>query len=801
MRIEEAKPPYGLEDVAPAFDRFTRIAKVLFAAVDSHITLVEDGRLWRSRDPGGLPEQDPVVDLVMARGELVWVSDALADPRFATNPVVTGPVGLRFYAAAPLTLSDGTSLGALCVVDRQPRPFDPRLAGCLRDLAGAVAYQCERARAAAELEAARGVLDAFVGTVPVSLVMTDTELRVLKASPRWLQRLGQAEEEVVGRTLYEIAPDYFLAYQDVYDRCLAGETIKADRLRTEFKGETRWLQTEVTPWRDSSGRIAGVIAASHTITDMVEAIEKTERSEQRLNLAMEIADIHVWELDIARGTLEKAGAEDSFFEEPKTFEDLVLRAQDGIDPRDREMVGELWQQHVADGAPYNPTYRVNRSDGREIWAQMAARVLKDDQGQVTRVVGAMQNVTAAKKAEADLLQAKEDAEAANRAKSTFLATMSHEIRTPLNGVLGMAQAMAGEALAPEQRERLDVIRQSGEALLAILNDVLDLSKIEAGKLELEETEFDIAKLAKGAHAAFTELAERKGLNFALAIDADAKGVYRGDSTRLRQILYNLLSNALKFTEQGEVRVCVKRMDAGLRLTVSDTGMGIPEDQLGALFEKFEQADASTTRRFGGTGLGLAICRELATLMGGSIKADSSPGGGSTFTVELPMALVRDQALAETPTEPAAPAVQGGDERRAVRVLAAEDNPINQKVLRALLNQAGIEPFIVDNGVEAVAAWEQGPWDAILMDVQMPEMDGPTATRLIRERERERGLPHTPIIALTANAMAHQITEYLSSGMDDFVSKPIDVGRLFTALQGALVRQTRADQDLRSVATR
>src|SRR6185503_1123661 len=220
---------------------------------------------------------------------------------------------------------------------------------------------------------------------------------------------------------------------------------------------------------------------------------------------------------------------------------------------------------------------------------------------------------------------------ATKAKSAFLATMSHEIRTPLNGVLGMAQAMAGDDLTPTQRERLTVIRQSGETLLAILNDVLDLSKIEAGKLELDETEFDVQELARGAYAAFTAIAAKKGVDFELTIDKAAHGVFRGDSTRVRQVLYNLVSNAIKFTEHGGVRVRVGRRAGQLVLSVRDSGIGIAPDALKRLFSKFEQADSTTTRRYGGTGLGLAICRELAELMGGSIEAQSTPGEGSTFT--------------------------------------------------------------------------------------------------------------------------------------------------------------------------
>ncbi len=373
------------------------------------------------------------------------------------------------------------------------------------------------------------------------------------------------------------------------------------------------------------------------------------------------------------------------------------------------------------------------------------------------------------------------AEAANRAKSHFLATMSHEIRTPLNGVLGMAQAMGGDDLSDVQRERLRVIRRSGETLLAVLNDVLDLSKIEASKLELELVDFDMAHLARGVVAAFTPLANRKGVSFGFEIEDGALGAYRGDSTRLRQILYNLISNAVKFTESGGVSLSIVRRDEIVEITVVDSGIGMAPESLSRLFDNFFQADASTTRRFGGSGLGLAICRELAGLMGGGIDAESVLGQGSTFRVILPLPRIGDALVKPAP----APFPDNEPQSPDIRVLAAEDNDVNQLVLKTLLMQAGIEPVIVANGREAVEAWEREEWDIILMDVQMPEMDGPAAARAIRAREGETGRRWTPIIALTANTMTHQRAEYDAAGMNGLVAKPIEIGRLFEALENAL----------------
>jgi signal transduction histidine kinase/CheY-like chemotaxis protein len=395
-----------------------------------------------------------------------------------------------------------------------------------------------------------------------------------------------------------------------------------------------------------------------------------------------------------------------------------------------------------------------------------------------QLAGAWTELMAAREAAEERERA---ADCANRAKSQFLSTMSHELRTPLNGVLGMVHALSTDRLTSVQRERVSIIRRSSESLLGVLNDLLDLSKIEAGALALEVAEFDLEHVVRGVVAAYQPLAEKKALSIDFEVTEAARGLYLGDSARIRRVLYSLCDNAVKFTPEGGVTLRVDRDEDRVFFRVADTGIGIGEGDLAHLFEDFFQADATLTRRYGGAGIGLAICGELATLMGGVIEASSELGRGSIFTLILPLeraagaAKVAEGRSAET--EPLA----------ELRVLAAEDNATNQLVLKTLLAAAGITPTLVVNGREAVTAWESQAWDVVLMDIQMPEMNGIEATRAIRLRELETGRARTPIVAVTANAMTHQLVEYEAAGMDGMVAKPVDIAVLFNVMEQVLAQ--------------
>ena len=458
---------------------------------------------------------------------------------------------------------------------------------------------------------------------------------------------------------------------------------------------------------------------------------------------------------------------------PKRYEADELRQLDSL-----ERTGRY--------GPYEKEYV--RKDGSTIPLRLNGVLIKDGEGR-PRIWSIVEDISATRMHETELRLAKEQAEAANLSKSRFLATMSHEIRTPLNGILGMTQLLLMDGISDsERKEFARTILNSGKTLLILLNDILDLSKVEAGKMALVNAIFDPRQIVRETVALFAELAQSQSLVLETEWTGPEDARYRADPVRLRQMLSNLVSNAIKFTPQGGVRIRAAAVagDDGrdlLEFSVSDTGVGIAEDELPRLFQPFYQADGSTTRQYGGTGLGLSIIRNLAELMGGEVGVDSQLGQGSCFWFRIPAeAVAAGEDSRRSERARTAAALPGEAPGGVPPVLVAEDNPTNRKVIEAILGKLGIRSRSVDNGQQAVEAIIGGERPAlILMDVQMPVMDGLAATECIRLWEKDRGDAPLPIVALTAGAFEEDRQACLAAGMDDFLTKPLEMGALKAVL--------------------
>ncbi|TAJ72406.1 MAG: PAS domain-containing hybrid sensor histidine kinase/response regulator [Phenylobacterium sp.] len=473
-----------------------------------------------------------------------------------------------------------------------------------------------------------------------------------------------------------------------------------------------------------------------------------------------------------------------------------------IHPDDVAALQADYAAHFRGETPHTTSeHRMRCKDGQYKWVLARGRLVeRTADGKPGRIVGTMMDLTARKALEQQLETARDVAEGANHAKGVFLANMSHEIRTPLNGVIGTAGALARRPLAVEEREMVALIQSSGQTLDRLLSDILDQAKIEAGQFELLVAPFDLHDTIETAAELMRARADEKGVGFRVVYADTARGVFSGDAIRIRQIVSNLASNAIKFTASGEVRILVnsrepERLDepSVLEIKVVDSGIGFDPEAAKRLFTRFTQADGSISRQFGGTGLGLSICKTLVELMQGEIAATSEPGTGSTFTVEIP--LTRTTPLAEYDArradprlaEPSADAASMGQ----LRVLLAEDHPTNQRVVQLILEPSGVDLTIVSNGREAVEIFQPNLFDLILMDMQMPVMDGLTATREIRRRERELGATPTPIAMLTANAMCEHRDQATAAGADHLIAKPITPESLTAGVEFALAKAEAA----------
>ena len=640
---------------------------------------------------------------------------------------------------------------------------------------------CSDVTARKRAEETRGFLASMVESSDDAIVGNSTDGTILSWNKGAELLYGYRAEEVIGRKASLLAPpERVEEHRQLLERIRAGETIAGfETLRLRKDGIPVDVSLTVSPIRNSAGDVAGVAAITHNISARKRTEDALRKSEEQFRqLAENIREVFfVHTPEPVRMTYLSPAYEEIW---GRSREEVYARPAawlESIHLEDRDRAAAVFEKSQR-GATTDTEYRILRPDGSVRWIRNRSFPITDIDGRFYRVVGTAEDITERKLVEEATRQAKEAAEAASRAKSEFLANMSHEIRTPMNGVIGMTDLALGTELSGEQREYLSLARSSAEALMRVINEILDFSKIEAKKLDLERIAFDLRDTVQQTLKPLAPHADAKGLELLASFEPDVPGAVFGDPGRLQQILTNLISNAVKFTERGEVLVTVRPGPARgvLEFSVRDTGIGIPEDKQQSIFEAFAQADASSTRRFGGTGLGLTIASQLVSLMGGSMSLESERGKGSTFSFAVPLEVAPQ-------LEPAAAGQTRPVSLEGLPVLAVDDNATNRRILRAMLARWGMAPALSESGPQALSLLRQvgpleDPYPLIIVDSQMPGMDGFT---LIERIKKELKLTTATIMMLTSGPQPGDTARCRALGVAAYLTKPISESELHDAV--------------------
>ena len=636
----------------------------------------------------------------------------------------------------------------------------------------------ERKRAEEALRAADAryrILAHAVRSAGESIVITDCENRILYVNAAFLRTYGYREDELIGQAIDVIrsARTSEEVQHEILTATMAGNWCGELWNRTKDGREFPVSLATSTVYDEEGNRVA-LVGFSRDITERRRAEQALQSSEEKFRqLAENIREVFWMMSPSSREILYVSPAWEHVW--GRTCESLYRNPAlwaEALHPEDAARALALFERQIQ-GESVDSEYRIRTPDGQEKWIHDRAFPIRDASGELVRVVGIADEITERKRHVEELIQAREAADAANVAKSRFLANMSHEIRTPMNGVIGMSQLLLETDLGAEQRRYADVVQTSGRSLLALIDNILDLSKIEARKVTLEKCGFDLRRTVDDVVQMLEIQSRLKGLTLVSRVSTEIPALLHGDPYRFRQVLTNLVANAIKFTERGEVVVeaALKGRNAGhvtVGFCIVDTGIGMQPEEIGRLFAPFSQADASTTRKYGGTGLGLTISKQLVEMMGGKIGVRSQPGQGSTFWFTVVLETDRQQSAGASPQD----GVAASATRRA-RILVVEDNAVNREVLLTQLKRLGYQASAAETGLAAVEAVENGGHDLVLMDCQMPLMDGLEATRRIRRSN----CPDIPVVAVTADAMPSDRELCLEAGMNDYLAKPVELRQL------------------------
>ncbi len=708
-----------------------------------------------------------------------------------------------FLDAAAIGSEVGQRLSEKIAQQKRLRLTGLALWVALVTVGGAVLLRARRRESAQRSR--RRMLAAIIEKCDEGITVKDAAGRYLLCTPAAARLIGKPREEIVGRLEREVlrAP---LAERIAADERAVVESMQQrvfERSVTTADGEEAILLISKGPIVGDDGKLGGTFTIARDITSLRRAEERQFRNamlQSELTILQEVLESSragYWDWNLAEDEIYLSPTlKHMFGYSDETLENTSRTMRTLIFAEDRPTARAAFKRHIESRGtePYYNELRYRHRDGSTVWAISSGKIVEwGDDGAPLRMVGCHIDITPIHRRTEELIQATENAEAASRAKSEFLANMSHEIRTPMNAILGLTYLLEKKGLSTDTREMVTRIQGAGRALLGILNDILDLSRIEADGLELDASPFRLSGLLSDIRSLTAAACEGKPVRVSASLPPPGAEQLVGDALRLQQVLVNLGSNAAKFTEKGSIRIeVVARQRTAdrvrLRFAVLDTGIGIPADKLQAIFSAFTQADASPTRRFGGTGLGLTICQRLVAMMGGRLEVSSLPGKGSEFSFEIEFEVVADAAAAGSRpgslADPAATASGGAPAAEAtrlsgLRILVVDDSEINRDVASRILNAEGAQVTTAENGRQALDRLEYGTVDVILMDIQMPVMDGHEASRRIRRTQR---LSSLPILALSAGALREQREAAMAAGMDGFISKPFDPEELVTRLQ-------------------